>query len=770
MIHILINGKELVLRKNTTVSIELNNALMSEEEIDGDITYSFTLPSQGNEEVLGFPNLDMSDYSAEFDCLFSIDGASSIAGRLLVQKASYNELTAAIIITPYPKGFADRNLRHNDTSIIDIFDYGWLIAGITPATHALVLTQSFVVHNSLYKAFLEKTTEENSDIKFAPFFNDTGYGDANKNFGFWNGSSHAKIVNRLFFNNNGKVVMECDNPYFTRLFSKIFHLSDSNDSNYVEMNQVCLCPQIRLGRVLEEWCSNAGYQFINHLGDDLKNIFIQSTKAIDGTAAQYQDGMYNKTLSLTRWTQFVLPEAGWYKFDFGNTLDSIIGFTSNLKFIAIESSNAGSGNDNAFDVSNDNGTDIVCLVQPAVASNGHLIKNVYISKDYTGIGLRMMVGVYIHQTGHWTYYNSGTTYLPVSIRQLSRSDEQGGLNIYRRSFSLAELMPDVTNAEFLKTCMETLGLCYFVSRTKRVIEIVPFSLIKDCNTIDLTDYVLVRETETSNPEDKNIVFRLPPLKDDSFDASKRLPDGENYQPDPYEYPEKCVLVERTNTIYVSETVEEENAIGGWIQKWNECCGNPDRLESGKGAEENHEPTVKIPHQRYVSEITEAEFPHIQQQLPVASFTISSDLYNKNENSSDIILMQYRGLKKWGKAVHPSGYNYFWQECMLPVYKDEFALRAQKGRWVARNKTLGEDYAMPALELSGHKTLTYKLRLPKSKIQEVENLLRPSDLPPAMQTRFIIINNVKTVPKRIVMQIENDNCPDVLCEIEAVRLY
>ena len=78
--------------------------------------------------------------------------------------------------------------------------------------------------------------------------------------------------------------------------------------------------------------------------------------------------------------------------------------------------------------------------------------------------------------------------------------------------------------------------------------------------------------------------------------------------------------------------------------------------------------------------------------------------------------------------------------------------------------------MPVLELANHKVLRYKLRLPKSKMMELDNLIRPSELPPIMQTRFIIINNVKTIPKRITMQIENDDNPDILCEIEAVRVY
>lgn len=757
MIHIYVNGKELILKKDTTLSIELNNSLLSEAEIDGDISYGFTIPTHGNEESLGFPNLDAADYSSEMDCVLAVDGAITLTGKLVMQKTSRNELNAAIVITPYPDGFADKSLRQNDTSVINIFNYGWMIQNITPATYGLVHNQSFVLHKPLYKLFLEKSTEEDSDIKFAPFFNDIGYGDANEHFGRWNGQGKSKIVNRLFFDLNGKIVNSSDNPYFTRIFSEIHHLSENGDS-YTEINQFCLCPQIRLCRVLEEWCRNAGYSMVNHLGDDLYNTFIQSTKAIDGTAAQYQDGMYNGTKSLTRWTQFVLSEAGWYDFDFRETA-SVIPALASIYFIAIET--IATDNNTAEDVYNGECDNLLCLLKMESLYQRHDICKIYVPKDYAGIHLRMLVGGKIGST--WSFFNLSPNWASVSIRQLSRDDEQGGLNIYRRSFSIGELMPDVSNADFIKTCLEAFGLCYYVSHTKHVIEIVPFALIRDCKAIDLTDYVLVRETETSNPVDKKITVRLSPLTDESHDVSKRLDDVEKYPQG--DNPEKYILEEQTNTLYRCNTIVSDSGVNGWVQKWEEHSGNPDWLERGKGSEDKHEPSVKIPHQRRISNASAPGNPSDPEQYPVASFTISSDLYNKGEDNSDIILMQYRGLKEWKIRG-----TYFCQECMLPVYKKEFALRAKKGRWYATGKTLGETYIMPALELASHKTLTYKLRIPKTRLQELDNLMRPSELPPAMQTRFIIINNVKTVPKRIVMQIENDNCPDVLCEIEAVRLY
>lgn len=102
--------------------------------------------------------------------------------------------------------------------------------------------------------------------------------------------------------------------------------------------------------------------------------------------------------------------------------------------------------------------------------------------------------------------------------------------------------------------------------------------------------------------------------------------------------------------------------------------------------------------------------------------------------------------------------------MLPVWADEFALKAKGAN------SLGEKYVKPVLDLLSHKIVTYKFRLPSMMMQAVEDLLRPSEIDPDMQTRFLIVQNVKTVPKKITFQIDNDVDDTVLCQIEAVKVY
>ena len=73
---------------------------------------------------------------------------------------------------------------------------------------------------------------------------------------------------------------------------------------------------------------------------------------------------------------------------------------------------------------------------------------------------------------------------------------------------------------------------------------------------------------------------------------------------------------------------------------------------------------------------------------VAGFTISSDIYNSGEKPSDIILTQYRGLRK--RDYSHDGGSHVWNEVMLPVWNGEFSLTARG------TNSLGEKYVKPVL--------------------------------------------------------------------------
>lgn len=775
MIRIYVKGQQLALKRDTTLTVELNNALFASPDIEGDISFSFGLPVEGNEQLLGFAHLPQIGSVKKMPCLVWCNNSQNWAGVLVVQKTGHDSLSAALVINPYPEGFAGRSLAANEDADI-------------------VISESKETHNAAWEEFL-KASVNDPDVKFAPFINEDGYGSENEDFGRWNGIQRTKVVNSLFFTDAGTLLDTISHP-FSKAHNELLDVSviDTVDtdgkptySEYTEMNQLAFCPQIRIARILSLWCRNAGYTFIDHLGDDLSGTFLQSQKSLDGTSAQYDTEFtdcisgyakgYATDIQHWQWYFSLIPnegsetnianaavsiqETGWWMFRITADYRSIayqiqryfsVGYRA---WLAVYQ-----GFDKLYEY--------YIGTLPTKNFKVDLEWKQYVSDIWTAAPFR--IAIYFKNGQSTSYYlreslktNQPSIPMTVDIRKISADQVQSGFNIFRSTFRIPELLPDVTNASFLKTLLETMGLCFFVSGKQKTIEVVPYSRISNAKSLDLTPYELTRETETISPDETKRTFRLKPLKDEDYNKGLRIDDVAVKLPDPYANHEHYVLRTKTNTLYHAS--KQEGVVENWVEGWEEYSGNPDRLEVGSGDEENREPSVVIPHQRLFStnrrhpdtDILSGETP----QLMVADFTISSDLYNTTEKPSDIILTQYRGfrLRQYGASA-----TEIKNEVMLPVWGDDFALKAKGAN------SIGENYVKPVLELLGHKTVTYKFRLPTAMIQQVEDLLRPSELDPGMQTRFLIVRNVKTVPKRITFQIDNDIDDTVLCQIEAVKVY
>lgn len=763
MIRIFTNNRELVLRQDTTITVELNNALFASPDIEGDISFSFTLPVEGNEIVLEFAHLPQTGKLKKLPCQVYCSPGFNWSGQLVLQKSDRENITAALVINPYPDGFGKAKL----TELHD---------------EDVVISQSRESHNQAWEDFLVASIG-NQDVKLAPFFNEDGYGNENEDYGRWHGISRKKIVNAIFFNQDGTLI-DAAGSLFSKAHNERFELDDGDDSVHIEMNQLAFCPQIRIARILETWCRNAGYKFTNHLGEDFNKTYLQSMKSLDGTMAQYEPPLTTIWASAEMQEahvpyylesddhehvqdgKLILNQTGWWEF----IVDAQIRYPGEIidaRFIVFDSNHSPS------QAAAGDGVVADCLTVLEQTGHGRYAVsstyNIYISQAFAGIPLQMAFfhGNNILFQGHSDHFHGEVpTGLNLAVLGVGTETNQLGFNIFRSEFRIPELLPNIANSAFLKTMLETMGLCYFVSAKTKSIEMVPYAMLKKAKCLDLSDYELTRETETSEPEETLRTFRLKPLKDEEYNEDLRFEDVDDILPDAYSHHEHLVLRVKTNTLYRAERQEAESE-ESWAEGWEEYSGNPDRLEIGGGNEENREPSVLIPHQRLFSMSRRRPDTDTQSgqtpQLMVADFAVSSDLYNTAEKPSDIILTQYRGFRQrsWEASTdHPSPCN----EVMLPVWNDEFSLTA-KGR-----NSLGEKYVKPVLELLGHKNVTYKFRLPANMIQAVEDTLRPSVLPPEMQTRFLIVRNVKSVPKKITIQIDNDIDDTVLCQIEAVKAY
>ncbi len=100
MIRIVTVGKDLVLNHSTTMTVELNNALFANLDVEGDVSFTFSMPVEGNERLLEFPNMPQCGGAKKMPCTVYCNGNFSWNGQLVVQKASHNTLSAALVINP----------------------------------------------------------------------------------------------------------------------------------------------------------------------------------------------------------------------------------------------------------------------------------------------------------------------------------------------------------------------------------------------------------------------------------------------------------------------------------------------------------------------------------------------------------------------------------------------------------------------------------------------------------------------------------------------
>ena len=774
----------MVLNRNTTMTVELNNALFASPDIEGDVSFTFTLPVEGNERLLGFPGLPQCGGVRKIPCTVYCNGNMNWNGQLVVQKASHDSLSAALVINPYPDGFGKRSMTENEDSEI-------------------VVSDSLSTHDTAWERFLAASVQD-PDVKFAPFLNEEGYGSDNDSWGFWNGRARRKIVNALLFDGDGNIIDDTFGNTFSKAHNRRFDVSEdgtdpetgeSTSSTHTEFNQLAFCPQVRIARILDLWCRNAGYKFINHLGDNLNGTFIQSQKSLDATQSQF--GIETEITITTHNGQtempYVhdgavwLPYSGWWELDIQCDTWSIqtriehpepgIDYAV-LRFpikiiLYTESSNVSISENGQFNNA---------LFDDEIRFNETIyIKHDKIRIETADIGLKYKVVAlyeYYENEGAGGGYYSGAALryakwqdvpgvdITIQFHLITPDQKQSGFNIFRSRFRIPELLPDVTNSSFMKTMLDTFGLCYYTSAKTRTIELVPYAALDGARSLDLTEWELTRETEVQTPEETMQTFRLKPLKDEGYNENLRLPDQKgNRLPDAYTNHEHFVLLKKTNTLYHATVQEHEDY--NWVEGWVEHSGNPDCMETGNGEEVKREPGVAIPHQRFFGSRKpnpDAETGETL-QLMVADTAVCSDLYNVSEKPSDIILTQYRGFRRLANKEQVGDRStYIYNEVMLPVWGSGFSLKAKD------ENSLGEKYVKPVLELANHKTVTCKLRLPANMMQPVEDLLRPSELPPERQTRFIVIRNVKTVPKKITFQIDNDRDDTVLCQIEAVKVY
>jgi hypothetical protein len=319
-------------------------------------------------------------------------------------------------------------------------------------------------------------------------------------------------------------------------------------------------------------------------------------------------------------------------------------------------------------------------------------------------------------------------------------------NTYATQILLKNHTPNLTNAEFINTICSLFGCTYYIDSSTKTIEIATVKDLSKAKHIDLSRYVLDKETSIEHNENNRYTYTLDCFvqqeikKEDIFlvlnDRLKLLNDIGYYSGCYYAetYARKIVFVPPDNAYYKSQFNEDDKNNPFW--EWVLYSGNTQTI-SNKTPDGNHAGTLIKPNAKIPTRISINYFDIMEVPLPsINSFT------ENNSTDFDLILTYYSGESRcevyWAYGGK-SGSTYGGYSQMNPVAA-AFPLT------VDGENSIGQKYAMPYLKLLGnHEPITMQFLLPLHIFLEVINLLKPQNTAPETQTRWIMLNNIKMLP-------------------------
>lgn len=288
MITISVDNKPLYIPADTTITFEQSSNLLGDDGICADIAWSFEIPAEPNQRILGTVQYTTSSGNRHYNCEIAVDGIPISRGELYIQStASENRLTCGFVANSFGIGFGNRLLRDND--------YG----------PDIVISQTEEGHKDAWRQFLLDSLSSNI-YRFFLFYDSKFYKD-NEDYGFYNGTTSP-----LEENDNEKLA----NGYVNRLFWEVVGMQIGPHgrpagivSNLIEdpdtakrgcrifntrkikgkQNGYCFAPALRLDWLVRKVIDNAT---LNPTGtffesSTIQKLYSQSLCAMDGNSTQY---------------------------------------------------------------------------------------------------------------------------------------------------------------------------------------------------------------------------------------------------------------------------------------------------------------------------------------------------------------------------------------------------------------------------------------------------------------------------------------------------
>ena len=823
MLKIIVDNKEIYIRKETSIQLEVSNSIFSTEKTEGEVVFTFDVPAEQNDLIFNHARFVYVKRMKKYSCRIEVGGYLIGKGDLYIQKATSKNYSIGIVVNPFPENFQEKKLNEND--------FG----------SDIIISESSNYHKQSWMDFLRTCLNEDSNIKFPLFLDTEFYGDANQDFGFYMLDADLtaeddvafkaslseddldidrEYVNRVFFDASGNI-LEKPNSRGIRIF---------NRTGKNKMNSFCFAPAIRLVEIVKKVYENAGYKVVGNFTADefAKRQFMQSLRALDATPAQFD--IYNTSTDVIFVTPVIHSNDQFAHTNINNIDISMkykVGEDTFSTFRNSQNSVGASGvvkirtyiPDSMFEDDSENFIKyrlaflIVNESEPLPnACYPNINKAVYwppINQNTTNfptnkggffkifgdgtlgsnfgwdgagfyeLNINFNTGpvVFVGQIQSIKYkfllVKVGLSYNPLTVDQTyfdiiswqqfvpsSDFDLQFYIhNNFAKKFNLSECMPNLTNEEFTTEVCNFFGLAKYIDSTKKEVE---FSFIRDI--LKSPKSLDLSKYCITNEAEIEVVDE----KEYKYSISSTL---EETNPDNviepcqmyWDLPDAKINLGKFCFV-ISENVfyeakKLESETENFVYGWRIYSGNTNSLVVGSGDKTELKSKITIP---YLQKCGKYNTLNLVPVIPKKGY---STIFNSAESSDfEMILLSYYNNEKFWLDSYSS---YVYKECFRPTLPD------QSPSWALSltstgEKSIGETLISPWLDLlSSYEKVNYKFSIPISVFFELISLLKPQEKDPDKQTRFVFVNGSKLIPIKMVFQF-NLNSENILVEIEFAK--
>jgi len=794
MLSIRVNNKEIYIKKGTSIQMEVNNAVFSTDEIPGEIIYTFDVPAQPNDKIFNYARFVYVKKIKRFGAEILVGGIPVANGDLYIQQATKTSYSLGLVVNPFPPGWTEKKLNETDHGEI-------------------VISKNSTEHQDKWREFLKNSLKENADIKFPLFIDENFYGGKNPDFGFVDGKQAALypygnrppalekfFVNRLFVNGND--LAELESSLGIRIFNNV-------------KNSFCFCPAINLFYFVDLFFKNIDVNLTGNFFDNkkLKKLYYQSLNSLDGSLSDFDDiklGVFIKTnkelvshnykdnsiylhtimnCNGEEMQYFKAKESGLTHFDITVNIilpevffDEQPSTTSPLLLMYIMPEMFVGHRDPIVEPAYLGG------LNPFFGSpNAKLyyeerptpeeIPTVFVKpliqlelNPYTGnlTQLKYSFDANIQKDKIYRFYINRYTTTSVEFDSLNLDlltnsklnlfDTPGyPFNYFSKKLIQKHHTPNLSNGEFINTLKQTFGLALYIDQQKKEIELSFIKDIINSGYIQLDKYLLTNETTISETEETEIVYKFPPVTDNEIDESRLMAEVQSIDDllSAKNNFGKIAFIRNQNKFV--EGVKEGDAVENWIYKYKKYCGNNKTISAGEGETQEVSPAVLIPNMKDIDRVINAKDVILE-----IDKTGVSPLISTGTTEFELVLINCPGLKTLTKAIDNVYYKFESAELVSADNTKTYDL------CVTGENSIGENFIAPWLNLLvNHETITHKFLFDVKTFLLVWRLLKPQSTTPEQQTRWVMVQSIKLLPKKITFQF-TEGKDYILAEIEFAK--